>query len=858
MMPSASSLKASSESFNSSFEAAPIILAGDPAFIPSDSPASRIDPNVASSPYAGVVSLNIRGQTGNFLCSGTAISPRHILIAAHCLDLAGADGEVDVQPSDVTVYVNQDGNISARIIASDLDAFPEFKGFYDSLGDDLAIVTLSQDLPPGVPIYPIQREPIAPGTPIIMVGYGATGDGIQGEQANTTSFTRKRVGYNQVEDVTLLRERPDLQETFIFDFDAPDGSSNGLAFINSGPGLGNTQESTLGHGDSGGPSFVDIDGSLKLFGVNGFIFNLPDFTIPEGSGPRGLFGSGGGGVVLADPAKLDWIDNFLPAPTSSAISGFLWEDLNQNGLWDLEEDGLDDWWIYLDENGNQQWDLGEQRTRSSNGSYTFDQLLAGRYRLAVERPSDWQPIFPGSGITEIFTADFSQSDGLSLDGFTIVNDSLMTGAGDDGLWHLSQGRGRESLYFGQQETNSGGGNYDVGHTAGWVTSPSIDLRGLSSATLEFDYWLEVEVLPEGDRVEVQVARDGEPFMAIADKSAGLPIANQWQNASLDLEEFLGSEVRIRFSFDSLDEIDNQFEGWYLDEVTVKGVRNGQQHVSLGPNQVAADINFGFVLPPKEQEEEEAPPEDSSLLNETGFFTYAMQARWSGIPLTPVEVGGLPFHQIYDESAYLNANPDVAAAVQAGQLSSGYSHFVSAGWLEGRSPSSLFDEAYYRQQNPDIAAAIATGQLSSGFQHFALIGHIEGRNPNAWFSQADYRTLYPDVASTIGNGFASAFEHYVEAGSAEGRLPQQALFNEGFYRQQNPDIAAAIAANLLPDGLSHYRSHGCREGRQPNPFYSEARYLELNPDVAAAVSSGLLSCGFDHYISHGRFEDRPIA
>ena len=38
----------------------PAIVAGDPNGTPPDSPANRVDPNVATSPFSGVVSINIR------------------------------------------------------------------------------------------------------------------------------------------------------------------------------------------------------------------------------------------------------------------------------------------------------------------------------------------------------------------------------------------------------------------------------------------------------------------------------------------------------------------------------------------------------------------------------------------------------------------------------------------------------------------------------------------------------------------------------------------------------------------------------------------------------------------------------
>lgn len=59
------------------------IVAGDPVGTPSDSPSNRVDANTTSSPYAGVGSLAIQNGPNLFICTATAISPNHVLTAAH-------------------------------------------------------------------------------------------------------------------------------------------------------------------------------------------------------------------------------------------------------------------------------------------------------------------------------------------------------------------------------------------------------------------------------------------------------------------------------------------------------------------------------------------------------------------------------------------------------------------------------------------------------------------------------------------------------------------------------------------------------------------------------------------------------
>ena len=69
--------------------AEPMIVVGDPAGTPAVTLADRVDPNVTTSPFAGVVSLNFANGLGSFICSGALLSTRHIITAAHCADVTG-------------------------------------------------------------------------------------------------------------------------------------------------------------------------------------------------------------------------------------------------------------------------------------------------------------------------------------------------------------------------------------------------------------------------------------------------------------------------------------------------------------------------------------------------------------------------------------------------------------------------------------------------------------------------------------------------------------------------------------------------------------------------------------------------
>src|SRR5262245_57219051 len=72
----------------------PMVMAGELNGLPGDSPAERIDPNSPESPFAGVGSIQVLSTRGRFTGTATAIGPRHILTAAHVVDL-NSDGKAN-------------------------------------------------------------------------------------------------------------------------------------------------------------------------------------------------------------------------------------------------------------------------------------------------------------------------------------------------------------------------------------------------------------------------------------------------------------------------------------------------------------------------------------------------------------------------------------------------------------------------------------------------------------------------------------------------------------------------------------------------------------------------------------------
>lgn len=308
----------------------PLIVAGDPNGTPPDSPANRVDPNVASSLYSGVVSINIRYSGSSFICSGALIDATHVLTAGHCIDTNGMGHAVDIsQPgNDVRVVFNAAATFDGLITASKVTMHPDYKGFGNCpagvnsfcVNDDLAIIELPTPAPAAAQIYSVHFGAVPEGSVFTMVGYGTSGNGVDGFNVSPSFFV-KRSGANIYDFADLDDEKNFLSggpEVWYADFD---GNGNDtfcdLGIACSGD-LGNDIEAALGGGDSGGPSFMWFGDRLQLVANNTFSGTL-DGQVP------GTFGTFFGGILLS--SYFDWIrDNSdtVPEPGTLglAFSGF--------------------------------------------------------------------------------------------------------------------------------------------------------------------------------------------------------------------------------------------------------------------------------------------------------------------------------------------------------------------------------------------------------------------------------------------------------------------------------------------------------------------------------------------------------
>lgn len=302
----------------------------------------RIDDNVSTSRFTGVVSIQIIKEGDSYICTGTAVGKRKILTAAHCVDSDGQGHVIDITDpnNDVNVVFNASSTFSdIQFGVHDVQIHEDYNGFGvcpdlspGCVNDDLAIITLDRDIADDVEIYEFYDQQVwdtnnlaqfgdFDGDTFTMVGYGTRGDGYSG-YTEAPNFQEKLVGGNIVDFIDFDDGDGNGQaEIWYADFDGTRTDEDGVAVdVDSFCGfgvcsswLGEDVETAIGGGDSGGPSFVydSINDRYLLAGINTFGYT--------DSSPynNGAFGHYFGGILLNPYAA--WLSAAIPAPATLAL-----------------------------------------------------------------------------------------------------------------------------------------------------------------------------------------------------------------------------------------------------------------------------------------------------------------------------------------------------------------------------------------------------------------------------------------------------------------------------------------------------------------------------------------------------------
>ncbi|MFQ6106559.1 MAG: Ig-like domain-containing protein [Thermoplasmata archaeon] len=135
-------------------------------------------------------------------------------------------------------------------------------------------------------------------------------------------------------------------------------------------------------------------------------------------------------------------------------------------------------------------------------------------------------------------------------------------------WNISYS-GEWAWWYGLDAT----GNYDDGFwNHGNLTSPPIDLTDSIAAELSFRYWYETENSTDHDQRWLIVRTGNNPWPTPGQTGTiqlDLRDNRTWLEWLVNLSAYGGKIVQIRLFFDTINNLDNNYQGWYMDDFLVK-------------------------------------------------------------------------------------------------------------------------------------------------------------------------------------------------------------------------------------------------------------------------------------------------
>lgn len=247
---------------------------------------------------------------------------------------------------------------------------------------------------------------------------------------------------------------------------------------------------------------------------------------------------------------------FWPA-NSSVFSGnpspslsLAWDDRGGAVEFQVKWDGADQPWQRFSRFqplsisvGTHTWQV---RARNPNGTSNW----SSPWSFSVE-PAAYPP-------TAAAAAPFTDNMESGYQGWTNSNNWDQTNAQN----HTDGG----AIAWGYEP--AGLATYDTGiPNYGDLTSPAIQI-GSSGYWLTFWYYYETESPGiHWDQRWVQISVDGGPFSNLLQLSDDPP--NVWlRSPAIDLSSYTGHTIRVRFHFETLDQLKNNYKGWFIDDFAI--------------------------------------------------------------------------------------------------------------------------------------------------------------------------------------------------------------------------------------------------------------------------------------------------
>lgn len=169
----------------------------------------------------------------------------------------------------------------------------------------------------------------------------------------------------------------------------------------------------------------------------------------------------------------------------------------------------------------------------------------------------------------------------------------------DGLWHQETQRSNSPSNSWAYNNGSPNFNYDTGsRNFGRLTSKFIDLSDSNTALLRFKYLYQTESSTLNfDQRFVQIGVNGV-FTNLV-QLGGEPMW-VWNDFTMNISQYAhNSNVQVRFFFDTVDNMFNSFEGWYIDDVAIIGDGTPQDNNNApvananGPYQGNVNVPLAF-------------------------------------------------------------------------------------------------------------------------------------------------------------------------------------------------------------------------------------------------------------------------
>jgi PKD repeat protein len=179
---------------------------------------------------------------------------------------------------------------------------------------------------------------------------------------------------------------------------------------------------------------------------------------------------------------------------------------------------------------------------------------------------------------------------ISIENF---DDGVADGWTNTGLWHVSSACSTPPStpsYLGYQEDSDC--EYSTGARTSGTATFDANLAGKTTGTLTFTHRFEKESYATSafDQMKVQVSTNGGTSWTTL-RQWDSRNANQlaWTPHSVDLDAYAGAAIKLRFFFDSMDHVANNYDGWFLDNVEVTGGGGNQPPVAnAGSDQTVPD------------------------------------------------------------------------------------------------------------------------------------------------------------------------------------------------------------------------------------------------------------------------------